>query len=158
MATIELRTYIRAPAEDVWAVISDLSGQSRWMEDVASLDIVSETKSGIGTVIEVRSRLFGVPVLRDRMEVTAWEAPRRIDVVHKGQFTGEAYFLLEPAPGGTIFTWYESFRPPLGPLGELAAALVVNPHLRRVWGRSMDNVRDLAEARARARQQPSAGA
>lgn len=117
------------------------------MEDVHSLEIVSDTKSGIGTVIKVRSKLFGLPVLKDLMEVVVWEQPHRIEVVHNGQFTGEAFFRLQPAPGGTIFIWREEFDPPLGPLGELGAALVVSPHLRRVWAKSMDNVRELAEKR-----------
>jgi hypothetical protein len=160
VATIELRTFIRASEEDIWAVISDLSGQQRWMEDISSLEVVSDVKSGVGTILNVTSKVFGLPVVKDVMGVVVWEEPRRLEVVHRGQFTGEAAFRLQPAPGGTIFIWREEFKPPLGPLGELAAALVVSPHLRRVWARSMDNVRDLAERlrqeRESATPQPSA--
>jgi hypothetical protein len=67
-------------------------------------------------------------------------------VVHKGAFTGWGAFRLEPHSSGTLFVWEEEFDPPLGRLGELLARLIVAPHLRRVWGRSMDNVRRLAEA------------
>ena len=64
---------------------------------------------------------------------------------HAGAFTGTGSFILEVVPGGTVFTWIEEFAPPLGPLGELGFSMVVGPHLRRVFRRSMNNVRDLAE-------------
>jgi hypothetical protein len=69
-------------------------------------------------------------------------------VIHRGQFSGTGEFLLDPVEGGTMFTWTEDFRPPLGRLGEGAFSLVVAPHLRRVFARSLDNVRRLAVARA----------
>ena len=146
MARLELRSFIQARPDEVWAVVSDLSGQARWMVDVRSLEITSETRSGVGTVIKVTSELFGLPLVRDVMEVTAWEPNERLGVIHRGRFTGTAEFRLEAAAGGTIFVWLEEFRPPFGPLGELGFALLVGPHLRRVFGRSMDNVRRLAEA------------
>jgi hypothetical protein len=149
MARIELRTFIRAPEDHVWQVITDLSGQVRWMEDIHKLEIASEVKSGVGTVMNVTTKLFGLPVVRDVMEVVTWERPRKLEVIHKGQLTGSGAFRLQPAPGGTIFLWEEQFDPPLGPLGELAVSAFIAPHLRRVWGRSMDNVRRLAEAGAK---------
>jgi len=146
MARIELRTFIRAPRERVWGIITDLSGQHRWMEDVHRLEVVSEVRTGVGTLIDVTSKLFGLPVLHDVMEIVTWDEPRELEVVHGGGFTGSGRFSLEEALAGTIFIWEEVFNPPLGPLGELAATIVVAPHLRRVWARSMDNVRRLAEA------------
>jgi hypothetical protein len=53
---------------------------------------------------------------------------------------------LEPVSGGCRFFWEESFEPPLGQLGELAVEYVIGPHLRRVWTRSMENVKRLAES------------
>ncbi|MPZ48659.1 MAG: hypothetical protein GEU75_04990 [Dehalococcoidia bacterium] len=148
MAEVDLRLFIDAPPERVWEIISDLSGQERWMEDVACLDIVSEVKNGQGAVLDLTSQLFGLPLIHDVMEITKWDAPRELGVVHRGQFTGTAYFRLDSASGGTIFTWFEEFEPPLGPLGELGFALLVGPHLRRVWSKSMRNVKRLAEAGA----------
>ena len=80
------------------------------------------------------------------MQIITWAPPHELGVVHRGQFSGTAAFRLEPAPGGTTFVWTEDFQPPLGPLGELTFSLVIGPHLRRVWGRSMENVRRIAEA------------
>jgi hypothetical protein len=148
MAHLEVRTFIAAPPEDVWAVLEDLERQGDWMVDVRELEIVSEQRRGVGTVLRVTSELFGMPLVRDVMEITAWEPPLRFDVLHRGQFHGWGQFLLDRADNGTIFTWIEHFEPPLGPLGEAGFALVVRPHLRRVFGRSMTNVKRLAEARA----------
>ena len=145
MAHLDLRVFIRATPERVWEVLSDLPAQQQWMVDLRRLDIISEQKSGPGTEIDVTSALFGLPVVKDRMVITAWEPPRRYDVKHVGSFSGTGSFLLEPVRGGTVFTWIEDFNPPLGPLGEIGFSVLVGPHLRRVFGRSMDNVRRLAE-------------
>jgi uncharacterized protein YndB with AHSA1/START domain len=146
VARLDIRTFIRASPERVWEIISDLSGQQRWMVDVRRLEVTSAVRSGAGTVIEVTSELFGLPLVHDVMEIVTWDPPHELGVVHRGQFSGTAAFRLEPARGGTIFVWQEAFRPPLGLLGELGFALLVGPHLRRVFGRSMDNVRALVEA------------
>ena len=146
MAHLDIRKYIAASPEAVWAVLADLEHQGAWMVDVRKLDIVTEQKQGVGAVMHVTSELFGQPIVKDVMAITAWEPPHRMDVEHRGQFHGSGQFLLEAVDNGTIFTWIEDFAPPLGPLGELVFALVVRPHLRRVFARSMENVRRLAEA------------
>ena len=149
MAHLDIRTFIAAPPEAVWEVISDFERQRDWMVDLRSLDVVSDASRGNGTVMNVTSELFGMPIVKDVMEVTAWEPPLRMDVVHRGQFHGSGQFLLDRADNGTIFTWIEDFAPPLGPLGEAGFALVVRPHLMRVFARSIANVKRLAEERAR---------
>ena len=146
MARLDLRIFIRATPERVWEVIGDLEGQKRWMADLRHLEIKSEQRSGAGTELDVTSELFGLPLVKDRMVITAWEPPHRFEVRHEGSFTGSGSFMLEPVRGGTVFTWIEDFKPPLGPAGELGFSTVVGPHLRRVFRRSMDNVRRLAES------------
>jgi hypothetical protein len=125
-------------------VLADLEHQA-WMVDVRTLGVVTEQKQGAGTVMHVTSELFGQPIVKDVMVITAWEPPRRMDVEHRGQFHGTGSFLLDPADNGTIFTWIEDFRPPLGRLGELAFNVIIRPHLLRVFARSMANVKRLAE-------------
>lgn len=144
MAHLEIRKFIPACPESVWSVLEDVERQGEWMADVASLHVVSERKRGEGVVIRVTSRLFGLPVVRDEMEIVRWEAPRRMDVEHRGAFHGTGSFLLEPVHNGTIFAWVEDFDAPLGPVGEAAWAAAVRPHLLRVFGKSLENVRRLA--------------
>jgi uncharacterized protein YndB with AHSA1/START domain len=145
MAKLDVSVFIRAQPERVWEVISDLPAQASWMVDVRRLEVAGEQRSGAGTLVQVTSELFGLPLVRDTMLITRWDPPARYDVKHQGQFTGTGAFILEPAPGGTVFRWLEDFTPPLGPLGELGFKLVVGPHMRRVFGRSLDNARRLAE-------------
>lgn len=145
MAHLEIRKFIAAPPEAVWDVLADLEHQKAWMVDVRRLDVVTEQKRGEGAVMHVTSELFGLPIVKDVMAITAWEPPSRMDVEHRGQFQGTGSFLLERVDNGTIFIWIEDFRPPLGPLGELAFRLAIRPHLLRVFARSMENVRRLAE-------------
>ncbi|MDP9238969.1 MAG: SRPBCC family protein [Chloroflexota bacterium] len=147
MAHLEIQKQIAAPPQAVWDVIADLEHQKAWMVDVRELDIVSPQKQGEGTLLHVTSELFRLPVVKDVMLITAWEPPHRMDVEHRGQFHGTGQFLLAPVDGGTLFTWTEDFRPPLGALGEAAFSLAVRPHLLRVFSRSMENVRRLAEER-----------
>ena len=146
MAHLEIRKMIAAPPEAVWDVLADLDNQKAWMVDIRKLDIVTEQKSGEGAVMHVTSELFGLPIVKDEMAITAWEPGRRMDVEHRGQFKGTGQFILERVDNGTIFTWIEDFRPPLGPLGELGFRVAVRPHLLRVFARSMENVRRLSEA------------
>jgi hypothetical protein len=147
VAKLELRLFIRATPDKVWDVLSDIPGQKRRMEDLHSLEFASDPQTGIGTVINVTSNLFGLPLVKEVMEITVWQPPNRFEVVHAGQlFSGSGEFIIEAVPGGSVFTWQEVFKPPLGPLGELGFKLVIGPHLRSVFKRSMENVRRLAEA------------
>ncbi len=145
MAHLEVRTFIAAAPEAVWEILADLEHQAAWMVDVHKLKVVTEEKRGVGAIMHVTSELFRLPIVKDVMAVTAWEPPHRMDVEHRGQFKGTGQFLLEPAHNGTTFVWLEDFAPPLGRLGELAFSLVVRPHLRRVFARSLANVRRMAE-------------
>lgn len=145
MAHLEITTFIAAPPEAVWEILADLEHQGAWMVDVRKLEVVTEEKRGAGAVMHVTSELFGLPLVKDVMAVTRWEPPHRMDVEHRGAFHGTGEFRIDAALNGTVFTWVEDFRPPLGPAGELVFALLVRPHLRRVFARSLANVKRLAE-------------
>jgi hypothetical protein len=147
VAKLDLHLFIRAAPETVWDILSDFDGQLRWMEDLRRIDVDGRQQAGLGCEMRVTSDLFGLPVVREVMEITAWEPPTHLGVRHGGGFTGTGDFLVERVPGGSVFTWREEFQPPLGILGEMGFNLVVGPHMRRVFKRSMENLRQLAEAR-----------
>jgi uncharacterized protein YndB with AHSA1/START domain len=155
MAHVDLRLFIKATPERVWSIISDLERQKDWMVDLRSTEFIpsaqpsprgrGEERGGVGAVMKVTSELFGQPVVKDVMRITRWEPPHRFDVVHEGHFHGTGFFELKASPNGTVFVWVEDFNPPLGPLGELGFTMLIGPHLYRVFSRSMENVRRLAE-------------
>jgi hypothetical protein len=155
MARLELKVLVNATPEQIWPIIADFEGQKCWMVDLRKLDIISTVKDGVGTKLKVTSEIFGLRLVRDVMLVDYWQPPRIYSVIHMGQFTGTGYFELKPAGDATELTWVEDFTPPLGPLGELGFKLIVGPHLRRVFLRSMDNVKRLAEAAAASELQSS---
>lgn len=123
---------IDAPLETVWEEIADLASHSDWMRDARRIRFASERREGVGTRMEVETR---VGPLRswDLIEVVGWEPPRRIAVVHRGAVEGAGEFLLEPLDdGGTRFTWTEELRFPWY-LGGRAGAALAKPVLGSVW-------------------------
>jgi carbon monoxide dehydrogenase subunit G len=131
---------IPLPLEGVWEEVSRLDRHVEWMADARSIEFLSEAHSGVGAAMRVATR-FGPLRATDTMVVTAWEPPRRIEVEHRGRFTGRGAFRLDAAgPGATRFTWEEQVRFPWylgGPLGALAA----RPLFRFVWRRNLERLR-----------------
>jgi hypothetical protein len=155
MSRLEVTVLVNATPEQIWPIIADFEGQKRWMVDLRKLDIAGEVKEGVGAKVNVTSELFGLPLVKDVMLVDYWQPPRIYSVIHMGQFSGTGYFELKQAGDATELTWVEEFRAPLGLLGELGFKLIVGPHMRRVFTRSMTNVKRLAEAAAASALQSS---
>jgi carbon monoxide dehydrogenase subunit G len=145
MSQLSVSRHIAAPPQRVWAVLADLEGHATWMADVRKLEVTSPRKSGVGATMRVTSVLFGLPFVRDVMVVTAWDPPHRMAVEHRGQFTGTGEFRLTPHGAGTLFSWREDVRMPLGVLGRAAWAVAIRPHLGRVFARSLANLAALTE-------------
>lgn len=133
---IVVSTEIPAPLELVWADIARLESHVEWMADAHAIEFRTEQRAGPGTRMDVETRL-GPLRTRDLIEVVAWEPPTRMEVRHRGLFTGTGEFVLEPAgPEATRFTWREELRFPwyfAGPVGAFFAA----PVLRWVWKRNL---------------------
>lgn len=136
---------IQAPPERVWEVLADWRRYADWMPDVAWVRLRGPEQE-VGLELDVRTKLFGlVPLVTDRIRVTAWEPPLRMAVAHLGVVYGSAEWRLEPAGGGTRFWWREDVHMRPGRVGDLALALYW-PFQRVLFRRSMRGVRRLAEA------------
>jgi carbon monoxide dehydrogenase subunit G len=148
VARIEATTHIEAPVAHVWEVLLDWEGQSAWMVDARSVEVTSEQREGPGVSLVVATDILGMVVM-DGMETTEWETERLVGVRHTGWLIrGVGAFELEPTPHGTHFTWWEEVDPPLGPVGEMGATLLVAPVVRRVFRRSLANLKRVCESRA----------
>ena len=142
---LELRRHVFAPPSVVWDVLTDWERQAAWMQDALSVRVVGAQREGVGVRIVCPTDLFGV-IVEDRMVVTGWEPPVRLAVRHVGRvITGDAAFILEPTPVGTLVVWEEDVDPPLGVLGELGARIVVRPYARRLFERGLDAFAALCE-------------
>jgi carbon monoxide dehydrogenase subunit G len=148
VARIEAVTHVEADPQRVWAVLSDLEGQGRWMKDVSSMTVLSPAREGVGVVVRARTRLFGVTV-NDDMVVTEWEPPRVLAARHLGPLIrGVGAFELEPTAHGTHLTWWEELSVPLGGLGNAVVEVVVSPVMERLFRASLANLKRLCESRS----------
>jgi uncharacterized membrane protein len=148
VARIEATTHIEAPVAQVWEVLLDWERQPDWMVDARSVEVTSEHREGPGVVLSCATDIAGF-VVSDEMETTEWEDERVIGVRHTGWLIrGVGAFELEPTPSGTHFVWWEEVDPPLGAVGEMGATLLVVPIVRRVFRRSLANLKRVCESRA----------
>jgi ligand-binding SRPBCC domain-containing protein len=87
-----------------------------------------------GTLIEYRLRLHGLP-LHWRTQIAVWDPPRRfVDVQLRGPYrlwhhTHE----FEPEGDGTRMTDVVRYGLPLGPLGEIAQAILVGRDVEAIF-------------------------
>ncbi len=133
--------------ERAWEALVRWEDQARWMGDAASVRVLGSRREGVGTTIAVRTRVLGVPVFTERLEVTVWEPPRRLVVAHRSFVRGVGTWRLQPVEGGTWFSWVEELSLPVPLLGELAL-LAYRPVLRRLMGASLRRLRaELAASR-----------
>jgi uncharacterized protein YndB with AHSA1/START domain len=135
---------IEAPPEQVWPLLADLGGHGEWMTDVRSIEFETTKRSGLGTRLQVHTRV-GPFSTKDVMEVAAWEEGRRIAITHLGAVRGSGEFLLEGGDGRSRFVWAEELHFPWylgGPVGEFIA----RPALLRIWRDNLEQLRKLAEA------------
>jgi uncharacterized protein YndB with AHSA1/START domain len=127
-----------------WEVLSDWERQAAWMPDVAWIR-VRGTERREGAVLDVRTKIFGIPAVTDEVVVTAWEPPHRLAVEHRGLVVGDGEWRLEAFGAGTRFVWIERLSLPFGVIGDLALR-AYGPVQRAMLRRSIRNLKALCEA------------
>ena len=110
------------------------------MLDADRVEVVSESREGVGVRLAVRTRILGLPAFTEPMEVIGWEPARRLVLRHGGPVGGEGTWTLTPEPGGTRFVWSEDVRLGVPIVGEAAARLYA-PALRWLMRRAAEGLR-----------------
>ena len=110
------------------------------MKDAESVRVLSAHRQGVGVLLAVKTRVLGVPLFTERLEVTLWDPPRRLVVAHRSLVRGVGTWSLEPNGSGTRLTWTEDLSLPVPVLGE-AALLGYRPFLRRLMRRGLASLR-----------------
>jgi ligand-binding SRPBCC domain-containing protein len=89
----------------------------------------------VGSVAVVETRLFGLVPVRWVARHTAYDPPRMFeDVQVKGPFRAWRHrHTVEPHEKGAVLRDEVEFETPLGVLGRMAAPLLVEPRLRRLF-------------------------
>jgi hypothetical protein len=142
---------VDAPEERVWAALTDWSRQGEWM-------LLTDVAPEIGPAQGTGGRLRAVTGLRlrggrrlgvvDTMEITRWEPPTRVDVLHTGRVVrGSGVFEIVPEEGRTRFLWSERLDLPLGRLGRLGWP-AVEPVMRAGVRRSLRRFAEFARTHA----------
>ena len=137
LARILVTRLLPRSREAAWKALSDIASHVRWMEDAVALEFRSDRRSGIGTAMDVETRV-GPFRTTDRMEVTGWVEGRSIEVVHTGLVTGRGTLSLTTKEDGTLITWDEELQFPWW-LGGAITAWLARPVLRRIWRRNLAN-------------------
>lgn len=136
---IEVAVVIDVPPERVWADLVDFRSHPEWMDDATTVHFLTDQISGIGTRIEVATRV-GPLRATDLMDVVEWDEGKVIAVRHVGSVTGYGRFEIRPEGAGTELRWLESLRFPWwmgGPVGLWLAS----PILSRIWRGSLERLK-----------------
>lgn len=106
---------IAAQPMTVWATVTAWEEQGSWMPATS----VKRLPGPVGAVGERFVARTGVGPLAfdDPITVTAWDSPRRCEILHTGRIVrGVGAFYVEPVGAGSRFTWWERLEVPGGPL------------------------------------------
>ena len=148
---IEVSIDIPAPPQEVWDYAADLARNPEWMADAESIAFTSAQTEGVGTTFDCLTKI-GPMSTTDKIEVTEWDPPNTLGIIHRGAVTGTGRFTLAPTAEGTRFTWSEDLTLPWyfgARVGQRPASMV----LERVWRRNLRTLR----ARILERQQGPTG-
>jgi uncharacterized protein YndB with AHSA1/START domain len=123
VAELVLTQDVDAPAEQVWAALTDWAAHDRWM-----LLTRAEGDQAQGGEIRAFTGVGRVGFL-DTMTITVWEPPRRAVVRHTGTVVrGSGAFEVEDLGGGrSRVVWSEWVLLPFGFLGQLVWPLARVP-------------------------------
>ncbi|MDX6209964.1 MAG: hypothetical protein QOF82_1153 [Frankiales bacterium] len=124
MPEIVLTVDVAAPADQLWAAVTDWPGQGEWMLGTSVRGLAQQGR-GVGGGIEAFTGLGRLGFL-DTMTITRWDPPHRCEVEHHGRVVrGSAVFEVVPVDAEhTRFVWAEWLTPPFGVLGAIGFAVV----------------------------------
>ena len=122
LTDISASVVVDAPAEQVFAATTDWGRQGEWM---IGTTVSGELPIGTGSKLQAFSGIGRLGFM-DTMTVTAWDPPRRCDVVHTGKLVrGTGSFVVEPLTTDTSrFTWTEALELPFGFIGRVGWMLM----------------------------------
>lgn len=146
----EVRTSIEidAPMQDVWDLILDPDRLSEWVTIHRSVE--EHTIQGTpkkGDRMKQRLSLRGAPLKVD-WELVVCDAPGHAEWHGRGPARSKAeteYTLTEAGTDRTRFAYRNVFKPPMGPLGGVAARALVGGLPRREAEASLQRLKGLLE-------------
>jgi hypothetical protein len=143
---VELSDTMPGSAEVVWRLITDWEHQDDWMLEASDFVVTGTQREGVGVEAEATVSIGGVRT-RDRVRVSAWDPPRRLEIEHGGWVQGVGEIRLTPLGDGACrLDWREELRAPsLGPVGTVGL-MAFRPLMRRIFRRDLRVLRGLVRA------------
>jgi uncharacterized protein YndB with AHSA1/START domain len=139
MARVRVSRVVHAPPAEVWRVVADIGGHSRWQVEVRAIEFTTLDQRGVGARYLCDAQL-GPMRMRIPMTVTEWRERKAVAVRYDGRLSGGGRITLRRRPmRATKVTWSAHLRlswPFGGPVGAVVAANV----LRVVWKRNLANL------------------
>jgi ligand-binding SRPBCC domain-containing protein len=146
---LEREQRVELPIDQAFAFYGDAHNLERITPPLLRFEVKTARpiEMRVGTLIEYRLRLHGVPV-RWRTRIEVWEPPRRfVDAQIKGPYSlwEHTHTFEADGPGATVIRDRVRYSIPFGPLGEIADRLLVQRDLRQIFDYRRDAVaRELA--------------
>ncbi len=121
-ADVRVARVVAAPADRAWQMLTDWERQGEW---IPATRVRSSDGHRVGGRIEAWTGIGPVGFL-DTMTITAWDPPRRCEVLHTGRLVrGPGVFAVDPlGVGHCRVVWEEHLDLPLGAVGRLTWPLV----------------------------------
>jgi hypothetical protein len=136
---------LQAEPDEAWLRLLAWERQPEWMRDAERVRVMTPHREGPGVRVAVRTRVLGIPLFTEVLEVTEWDPPSRLRLAHRGFVRGFGEWTLHPTRAGTRFRWAEELSIPVPVLGE-AALLAYRPAMRRLMRASLAELRGLMRA------------
>jgi uncharacterized protein YndB with AHSA1/START domain len=142
MPVIEESIFIARPPQDVFEFLVDSENLPVWDASIVKAEQIGDGPVGLGTRNRGTSKIMGKN-FDWTTETTEFEAPTRfINTCVEGRISFTATNILEPAPGGTKFTYRIDAESGLGGVfGRMADPFIVKAQTRTVRA----NLETLAE-------------
>jgi uncharacterized protein YndB with AHSA1/START domain len=111
---IEKTIEIKAPPEEVWALLSDLERIPEWAKGYAEREVItSKQRTGVGTTTHEVGVAFGKPYEKDFI-VTEWVEREKISFSSTSGWPWKGSWIMKPIKEGTLFTYVVDFELPYG--------------------------------------------
>jgi carbon monoxide dehydrogenase subunit G len=144
VARISTSRNFDASPDRVWTRLADLSTHHTWMKDAESIRFLGPRQTGVGTRMEVPTRV-GPLRTKDIVEVIGWNEGKSISVNHRGLVKGVGEFVVAANGQGTTVSWSEDLQFPWW-LGGRITAWLSRPILRRIWAGNLQRLHESLSA------------